>query len=260
MPADLPPGSPPAMLCESCGYDISGTAEDQVCPECGVPVASSLPERRDLAPRGRGWAEIAREVIVSPRAAMRAATIGDRRIARFGDTARVSAAIVVTIAAFAPLLGYAQSKQVMEGLLLVVGGLLLFGIIYVLTLIESIGIRFFGRQRDWRITREVSWTVCNLASIGWLVGACVSAIGCVFLHLGLMQQMQIIDSRHLPEFGLIGALVVIAGAIIGLLSFELLVYLGVRQCRFANPPGVRRYSAAGGSSGSVRIQRADSEQ
>ncbi len=250
----------PAMLCESCGYDISRTAEDAVCPECGTTIASSLPERRDLSVRCRDWGEIARQVLLAPRSAMRAAAIGDVRILKFGLFAQIAATLLVTIAALAPPLGYAVAGDRLQLIFLPSLSFVLFGVIWLLTLIESVGIRFFGRQRGWRITREVSKTVCSLASVGWLVGACVCAVGCIFLHLGFMQELNLIDSRHTPKFGIIGALIVITGAIIGLLYFELLVYLGVRQCRFANPPGVRRYSAAGGSSGPARIQRVDSEQ
>jgi hypothetical protein len=196
----------------------------------------------------------------APRAAARAAEIDDPLIRRCGLASQIAASSLVAIMAMVPLVFYHDEIPAFAIAWLPFLGIALFLTIGGLTVIESIGIRFFGRQRGWRITHDVAWTVCSLASIGWFIGACVCALGIALIHLGGMQHQRLIDSRHLPDFIDVGAIVAIAGALIGLLYFELLVYLGIRQCRFANPPGVRRYSAAGGSSGPVRIQRADSQQ
>jgi hypothetical protein len=37
---------PQVLLCERCGYVLSGLPTDQRCPECGDEIARSLPERR----------------------------------------------------------------------------------------------------------------------------------------------------------------------------------------------------------------------
>ena len=39
-----------------------------------------------------------------------------------------------------------------------------------LTTLETLGLRTFGRQRGWRVTRNVAWTVCAHASFGWVAG------------------------------------------------------------------------------------------
>ncbi|MBL9150691.1 MAG: hypothetical protein JNM94_18545 [Phycisphaerae bacterium] len=41
MTAPLPP-----FRCERCAYDLAGLPADGACPECGLPVAASRPERR----------------------------------------------------------------------------------------------------------------------------------------------------------------------------------------------------------------------
>src|SRR5687767_207587 len=35
-----------ALLCEKCGYIVSGIERESVCPECGHPIAQSLPTSR----------------------------------------------------------------------------------------------------------------------------------------------------------------------------------------------------------------------
>ena len=40
-----------ALLCESCGYEIGGLRKSGACPECGRPIARSVPDAR----RGSPW-------------------------------------------------------------------------------------------------------------------------------------------------------------------------------------------------------------
>jgi hypothetical protein len=38
-----------ALLCEKCGYIVSGIPMDSLCPECGEPINESLPQNRQLS-------------------------------------------------------------------------------------------------------------------------------------------------------------------------------------------------------------------
>jgi len=38
-----------ALLCEGCGYTLSGLAADSACPECGKPIPESSPEIRQTS-------------------------------------------------------------------------------------------------------------------------------------------------------------------------------------------------------------------
>jgi hypothetical protein len=40
---------PAALICERCGYILTGLADDAVCPECGTAIAESRPELRQPA-------------------------------------------------------------------------------------------------------------------------------------------------------------------------------------------------------------------
>src|SRR5437773_1338932 len=39
-----------ALLCETCGYTLTGLPEDRLCPECGAALAESAPDLRRPAP------------------------------------------------------------------------------------------------------------------------------------------------------------------------------------------------------------------
>lgn len=72
----MPRRTPPAddvLLCESCGYVLTGLPPSGNCPECGLPVASSLPGASrgpsDWEARGnlRGFLRTAGRVILTPK-------------------------------------------------------------------------------------------------------------------------------------------------------------------------------------------------
>lgn len=103
-----------------------------------------------------------------------------------------------------------------------------------LTWIETVGVRFFGRRRGWRVTWPIALAVCAHASIGWTIGAGLHALvplarGPLWtlldeLPAGLAIDVAIWFVRLAP----------IAAFFVGMLVFEVLVYVGVRECRFAN--------------------------
>lgn len=112
----------------------------------------------------------------------------------------------------------------------------------LLTYVEYLGIRFFGKQREWRITEAVALTVCAHASMGWIVMALLPMLVLAGFYsaqrfAGLVPNGTInLGTR----FGQVSWNTVAQGSglvvamFVGLLVFEMLVYIGVRQCRFAN--------------------------
>lgn len=123
-----------------------------------------------------------------------------------------------------------------------------------LTRIESLGVRFFGRQRGWRVTPSIAWNVCAHATIGWTIGCLLHAL----TPLGLIWGGRLLDL--LPANTAIAFAVEYArwspvvALFVGMLIFETLVYVGVRECRFANR--ARRVAAAGGEQ---RDERTDDD-
>lgn len=239
-PVEKHPG-PDAFLCEACGYDLTGLGLEGACPECGTPAERSDPARRVGTPAqlGGGIGAILRTDLLMLRSRSawdRVRIVPRRRAAPFLVNCTIAAAIIgAMLLAPGPLTpGGARRSYAIA----FAGNA--FILLIVLTLIEHAGVRFFGRQRRWRVSRAVADAVCVHASVGWIIAALLFGVG---WHAG--QRLTLEPLLVLPEplFGGIAltwaAILPIAGFLLGLLAFEILVYLGVRRLRFANHPGVR---------------------
>lgn len=106
--------------------------------------------------------------------------------------------------------------------------MLIVPLLFILTLVEAMGVRFFASRSKWRVTGTVAWVVCAHASVGWLLGGL--AVGALLV---LEREVDYVLNfvpyrRQAPWIGMVA----------GLLVFETLVYIGIRRCRFANrmPP------------------------
>jgi hypothetical protein len=103
-----------------------------------------------------------------------------------------------------------------------------------LTSVETWGLRFFGRMHNSRITPTVARAITAHATAGWVLSSTLVSSGFVFglamyehaMHnrVGDLRGVYMLGPIWLPTF--IG--------LAGLLTFEMIVYTGVRQCRFAN--------------------------
>ncbi len=226
---------PKALLCESCGYPLVGLEPDGACPECGTDVEASLPQRRPGSAWQRrefgGWLTTIADFAGHPREGFRRMVIESERslsliYASTGVAALLASTPVIAIQSLAWFFGGRGAGLGLTAA--TIGGLWLLMLAAVG--IEALGIRAFARRHGWRVTRVVATAVVAHACVGWVAGGVVVGGG-VFVALltGFISQSSIAGAIGLAGLG--------AGALIGLLWFEILVYVGVRQCRFANPPG-----------------------
>lgn len=131
-----------------------------------------------------------------------------------------------------------------------------FAFLLFLTKIESVGLRLLGRQRGFRITRDIAGTICSHASIGWVVssvgGMVMVPAATVGLYMsissgkapsGLEQPTSMRILHVLSMFTLAGGALLMIG---GFLFFETLAWLGLFRCKYAN----RMKPDAGTASGS----------
>jgi hypothetical protein len=237
----------PALLCETCGYDIGGLPLDAHCPECGQPVRTSLPAARTGSPWQR-------------RASLYSLIATD--VACIRRTGEVYSALRIDVSSG---VGLAAANLLISGALVVLpwSGVLIgdpirhagstagrhwvraaawvvpleivavASVLLLLTLLEWVGIQLAARTRGWRLTPAAAWQVCAHATVGWIVTGLSSWIGLIaWLNLASLE----VGSRGVAGGPLRWA-VPVGWAFFGLLVFELLVWVGVRRCRYANPPG-----------------------
>ncbi|MBY0307719.1 MAG: hypothetical protein K2Q09_03165 [Phycisphaerales bacterium] len=138
--------------------------------------------------------------------------------------------------------------------------LFMYAGLLLLTFIETVGLRFFARAawRRWRVTPAVAWTVCDHASVGWVVGGLLNLL---FVAAEPVARLARWEWGNELAKRLIGvpitafvsdttALRVYASLLLGMLTFETLVFIGVRQCRWANTPASVSQQGPGCAGGS----------
>lgn len=107
----------------------------------------------------------------------------------------------------------------------------IFAAVYLLTYIEMIGVTAFSNRRGWRVPFSLAERVCCFVSVAWLPGIILAAICFSFLQEHGVGQPWFEQLLGLVRVGwlLYGALFVLS-----LFWFETLVWIGVRQVKFAN--------------------------
>lgn len=234
---------PRTPLCERCGYVLQGLPVEEAgatCPECGDPISASGSSVRPGSPWQiqpgvggllRAWLGVA----IGPRTLMRRLAVRPAADRWLGRTNRMAASLLISCAAL-PALWTGPDRLAAAGrwAVLLAGAYLVHA---VLTWVEQLGIQFFGRRRRWRITRELAWAITAHAGPGWVVGAALFlaaqwAPGGRSL-LGFTSDVYVLD---LILGGRVYPLAPGAAWLAGMLLFEWWVYVGVRQCRYANVP------------------------
>jgi hypothetical protein len=226
-------------LCERCGYPLKGLASDAVCPECGYAVIESSPIKRtlrcDQASHGLGqYFKLAPWILRRPKATFQSLAIDGSQLAarRFLFWSATLAAVYFTAILWAGGLwqatihwhGYSLGQLIASYFAVVAA-------VYLLTYIEMLGVTTFSKRRGWRVPFSLAERICCLVSVAWLPGVIVAAIG-----FSLLQEHGVGHRWFEQLLGLVrvGWLVYGGLFVLSLLWFETLVWIAVRQVRFAN--------------------------
>lgn len=237
------------LLCERCGYVLSGLPTEAACPECGKAITESLPSVRTLAydpTRGMGWVRVACTMVRSPIGAYSCMHVGVQQARGFAER---SFALVSALTGFAVMVlwidawfrarthdpdafAVAVLQAIVSGLVVACGT---FALLWIVMLIERAGSRTIGAWHRWRITREVAYCVCAYASVGWLLGV----LGAVCWGVWYVTRGRDAAISRSDEGFYVMNLGPAAVVLLGLFGYELLVYIGLRRCKFANVEGAR---------------------
>lgn len=227
---------PTVLLCERCGYDLTGTPMQMSCAECGRAIRDSLPERRPGTPwqQGPGPVSFVRTVWMiarHPRAVWEVVRIERWDSAVFGAICMVIASAIMWVGV--SFTSIAVDLRSGLGAMLLIGLGTLF--MMILEKIEVIGLIIIGRKNGWRVTREISQAVCGHASVGWIVAGVLVGIG---WQLGTrLPAAPLVNSTPSWMNPIVTSLQFVLpgiGFFIGMMVFETLAYLGVRRMRWAN--------------------------
>ncbi len=232
-----------ALLCESCGYPLDGLAPAGDCPECGDPVAASDPRRRTgplwaRRPGPGAWVDVVVDLIARPTRFFRKMRV---------DGSNVLPRLYLLTVACVGGGGWSVAELAWNGrsaLWAWVGGMLAAKSVLLLSYTEAGGVAFFSRQRGWRVPFSVAERVVCYASPGWLPAAAALIVVHHYASgpwlVGWLEPLT--GSRTLARQLIPAAYILIGG--LAILGFESLVYIGVRQVRFANRPAHRPRFAA----------------
>ena len=229
------------LLCERCGYVVEGLNTNGNCPECGKPIAESLPERRVGTPWQqnpcigslvRTWWMTIRH----PLQTLDVMRIGDRRgsLWIWTLTSTVLLPVPACLYGLIVLTHEIHRNGIPGAWTFFPAGLLVM--IPILTSVESIGLQVLSRQRGFRITRDASKTITAHGSAGWValsVGLTLSFLYIVFLttlrtipdptdNLNLLRPLKWVRPMILTSL------------LLGFLFFETFAYLGLRRLKYAN--------------------------
>ncbi len=239
------------LYCETCGYDLIGTARDGRCPECGRAVAESLPQHREgtawqRSPGLFSWALTCKRVLVGPtrefgRMSLARGCTGMLAVNLFlagalivapwtgvliGDPARSAHSGVAMLASFA-----AQAAVV---------GMVL----YLLTLVSTMSVLAMARGREWRLARRGAWNVACHASVGWLLAGLMPLFFlAIWYTVGTLMRVPVPGSlpgnpggMHISWQSVLGAGAPVLGFACGAAVFGVRLLGGARVCRFAVDP------------------------
>ena len=232
-------------LCERCGYALRGLPYGGDCPECGLKIEESDPAKRRP---GLPWQDR-----MSLRNWWRTIRIVARRPARSFDVLSVSTSESrgplrdrVFLAIIAIIIGVMWvACSVLTPDMFRVGSTtgnwhipILFVPMYVmvvaacviaLTYIEALGVAWFSWRRGWRVPFRLAERVSCYASIGWVPAGILCNL------LWLWYDKRLFRGGWYPFFqDERDLLILTAVAMLTILWFEWLVWLGVRRVKYAN--------------------------
>ncbi|MEM9414427.1 MAG: hypothetical protein AAGA29_02975 [Planctomycetota bacterium] len=255
-PADAFPGDD--ALCEDCGYPIKGIHPAGHCPECGSAVADSHPDRRngpafDQRPGPIGYVQTAFAVLRHPKRTFRAMRVdGLRQPCR--RYLLISALLAAMLWAFFYIALYQHTHRLPNYFALensgyrllvnkaLIGIPLVSGCIVILTYIEVLGVAWFSRRRGWRVPLPVAERIACYASVGWLPGAAVLGFAMHALRDFSLQKLMreylgnVASGAGANYANDAAWVIVFFVGVLAMLGFETLVWVGVRQVKFANTP------------------------
>jgi hypothetical protein len=258
MPADRIP-TIDALLCERCGYELDGLELDTGCPECALPIRTSLPRRRPGSPyqNRRKLTSLFKTMLLvmfCPKRTIRNLDIDKGSGVSMMWKGLFVSAVLFTLAylsltigmfiVFSP--GNAVSTILGPVIMIIVVGLVVWLVPVGYAFLGYLRVRWLARQRASRMPVAVAWTITGHASLGLMLAPLMMALGLlvqtpftiVFLSMENPSDELMLYAGILSIIS--GILSIISGILfilaipLALAEFEVLLSMGTRRLRFRN--------------------------
>lgn len=238
-----------SLLCERCGYLLDDLDRAGECPECGVSIASVLPRLRKGSPwqRSQSLGSLIRTwwlLLTHPRASWENFQIhlaSSLTLMACGLVFATSlpSVLVLGIVFYGGIVNEAPEVigWAIMYLALIGGGFLLVAMLYSAFAVTRI--KFWARQRGYRMDSNIAWTIIGNASLGLsLIPLLLIVAILAMILIGLLVQLR---GDHSTEFTLVMIILGYSSWILslaaiptGLIVFEVLSTMGVRRLRYRN--------------------------
>lgn len=242
------------LLCEKCGYVIEGLDTSGNCPECGKPIAESLPERRTGTP----WQQSpgAKTLLATwwmtlrhPLRTLDVMKLSERTSTGLsGRTLMFSSICMYILLLMLEVINPYSSLNVLAlAVMSAIGALIVFAIFVMLSEIELAGLRIISKSRGFRVTEPIAYNIVGHGSVGWVWCGAMLALSLYSLGQSVMHSTEMNEfpalpwsdrpfvtgytlSRYYDSLTLIFFLL----SFPGFLFFETFAYLGLLRLKYAN--------------------------
>lgn len=232
------------LLCERCGYVVEGLDPAGNCPECGKPIAESLPEQRvgtawQQAPSLRTYLLTALSTLLSPMRTLDAIRVNPENGRMLAAWHHRIATIIVGVVLLIAVAWVSSNTRPANGIdwkavVLVELSAASIAIciairtgLPILTFVETRGLIFLSRRRGSRVTPAMARSITSHGGIGWVIAAFGGVVGLTVSFLAFSRHIDTVYATPSLWAG-------IAFTLAGFLFFETFAWLGLRRCKFAN--------------------------
>lgn len=239
------------LLCEKCGYIIEGLDTQGHCPECGKPIAESLPERRVGTPWQQSpgvksllatwWMTLRhplRTLDVMQLTERPANGIGSRTLFFGSGCMYLFITVLELVNPYSLVDFFAMFITSGVGALFAVAGFL------ILSEVELAGLRVISKSRGFRVTEPIAYNIVSHGCVGWIVCGVFMALSlyCVGQSMFPSEEMfsipwssgESISGYELADYYSNLSILFFVLSIPGFLFFETFAYLGLRRLKYAN--------------------------